>query len=80
MGALTVAELLKILQGVNPSRIVVAAIDPEGNAFNPITAVDVESSYYDGDCGPEKLTDELRDSGFGDEDIVQGISCIVLWP
>ncbi len=83
----TVGELIKILKKENPDRVVIMSKDGEGNDFSPFTAIG--RSAYDPDntdntyhqIGIEELTDELKEQGYTEEDLVEGgIPALVLWP
>ncbi len=67
----------------NPDAIVVMAKDGEGNGFSPLDDV-VPGTYtaestYSGEAGILKLTKELREHGYTEED-VKDERAIVLWP
>lgn len=83
---LTVGELKKRLKGVPNDTLVVTAIDPEGNAFR---AIEEALSGYNfdeqntgiGEVGPSELDETLKQSGYTEEDIMEGGEpCILLWP
>lgn len=81
---MTVKELIELLKLEDPNRLVVMAKDSEGNNFSPMS--DMSTYAYDsynnwsGDIGLEKLTDELKNQGYTEEDVVDGIPSLVLWP
>ncbi len=75
-----VRELIELLQRQDPERIVILAIDEEGNGFSPVHQVE-PAMYLDGETGLEALTPELEDQGYSDEDVMQGgEKAVVLWP
>lgn len=78
---MTVSELLEGLKGVDPNTLVVLSRDEEGNGFSELADINPDYYYKDGDIGYPKLTDELRDEGYSEEDVMHGGKpAIVLWP
>ena len=79
---MTVNELIRKLESVeNKDRIVVLARDEEGNGFQELRDINLDnSSFKDAEMGLEHLTPELKKEGYSEEDIINGQSCIVLWP
>jgi len=77
--SITVAQLIEDLKLQDPSRIVVLSKDAEGNNYAPLHAIDT-ASYSDGEIGLEKLTKEDEESGYTEEDVVEGKPAVVLWP
>lgn len=82
-----VKELIDILSHVDYDIDVIVAKDPEGNGFNFLVDVAVESAYQkDGwmieTIRPKKMTPELEQAGYTEEDIANrnDTPCIVLWP
>mgnify|MGYP005615571909 FL=1 len=82
--AMTVAELIELLKTVEQDRIVVMSKDSEGNGYSPFsgifTAAYRADSTWSGEIGLEELTDEDRKQGYSDEDVIDGVPCIVLQP
>ena len=82
---MTVAELIEMLKGFGPDRIVVMQKDAEGNGYSPLVSTwagkyRAETTWY-GDVGLEALDDELREQGFTEEDVMtSGESALVLVP
>ena len=81
---ITVKGLIKLLAGHDQDRIVVLSGDGEGNDFSPLdeaapAAYRAESSCR-GEIGLERLTPELEDQGYDDEDVIDGVPALVLWP
>lgn len=76
--------LIESLKRCDPNREVVLAKDVEGNSFSPL--YDIETGSYETEntwsvrFGIEELTDELKELGYTEEDVVKGVPCIVLWP
>ena len=76
---MTVRELIELLQQEDGERIVVLSRDEEGNGFQPLVDV-ATAAYRDGDTGIEELTEELREQGYSEEDVMKGTPAVVLWP
>lgn len=81
---LTVGELIEKLQHFAQDRMVIMSKDLEGNGFSPLYAM-YHGSYeaettYSGNAGLEELTDELVEQGYTEEDVVDGISSVILYP
>ena len=82
---MNVKELIKILQRCDEDSIVVLSNDSEDNSYSPLDEVDDSSNYkadttYSGEVGIRKLTEELIELGFGEEDVVEGEKAVVLFP
>jgi hypothetical protein len=77
--ALTVGELMTELAKYEPDTIIVLSRDPEGNGYSP--AYNCEGmNYEDGEVGYGELTEDLKDAGYGEEDIRSGVPALVIWP
>jgi|AGTN01.3.fsa_nt_gi hypothetical protein len=81
---MTVGELVEALSKEDPSRLVVMSRDSEGNGYSPLShfwtgAYRAETTWY-GDMGLEALTEKDRQSGFGEEDVIEGVPALVLKP
>lgn len=78
----TVSQLISILAAMPPDYIVIVQSDPEGNSYSPLAGADDNASYDDAErrCGYAVLTIELRKKGYTDEDCVDGIPAVVLYP
>lgn len=75
-----VRELIALLQQEDPERLVVLAVDEEGNGFSLVHQVS-PAMYSEGETGLEALTPELEDQGYSDEDVMKdGEKAVVLWP
>jgi len=79
---MTVEELIELLKKEDPKRIIVCQGDSEGNFFSELETI--EAMAYDRrneEIGFEELTDDLKEEGFGEEDILEnGTPAIVLVP
>ena len=78
-------ELIEILQEYDPNRLVICQKDAEGNGYSPLD--DVEAAAYEatttwmGEAYLEELTEELKESGFTEEDVSRnGVPALVLCP
>ncbi len=82
---MTVAELIEQLSQQDPARLVICQKDSESNSYSPLSdmwtgAYRAETTWY-GEAGHEFLTDEDRENGYGDEDIItDGVSALFLCP
>lgn len=81
-----VKELLKELEGLPDDMEVVMSRDGEGNSYSPLAQVDSENVAYMADCtysgevGLLELTDEAREMGYAEDDVIAGEPAVVLWP
>jgi len=83
-----VKEFIELLKEEDKDRIVIMSSDREGNGHSPLsdisTAAYLPDSTWSGDIGLdrlESLTNELREDGYGKEDVItDGQKAIVLWP
>jgi hypothetical protein len=83
MENLTVGALKKLIKGISDDTLIVAAIDPEGNAYRPIVDHTLGFNYDEAnmDVGPAEISDEDKMRlGYTDEDVVEGEACLLLWP
>lgn len=82
----TVQELIDELMEVeDKSRLVVMSKDAEGNRFSPYADSSYQAyladSTWSGEIGLEKLTPELEEKGYSEEDVMEdGVPALVLWP
>lgn len=81
---MTVKELIEKLMLVeDKGRVVVLAIDPEGNAYSEASDGIWECRFNEAEesVGFESLTEEQRREGYSDDDIMEdGVPALVLWP
>lgn len=79
-----VKELIEQLQKVDPERIVIMSSDSEGNSYSPLSdfweGAYLADTTWSGEVGFEKLTLELKEEGYDEEDILEGEKCIVMCP
>ena len=76
-----VKELIAMLQAEDGERIVVL---PSHGEYSPLSSLSIgaygaETTWY-GRFGLERLTDEDRKRGYCDEDVVEGVPALVLYP
>jgi hypothetical protein len=81
---MTVRELIEALADEDPNREVIMAKDGEGNSYSPLSSYWTGAYYADstwsGKAGLEAITDEDREAGFDEADIVQGKPALILCP
>lgn len=75
-----VKDLIKYLELANPNDIVVLSSDSEGNSYSVLGGWSDEYNFKDGEIGLRKLTKEMEDQGYSEEDVMKGKPAIVLWP
>ena len=79
-----VRRLIELLENIDGDRAVVMSQDGEGNSFSPLHSIETcayaADTTWRGEVGPEVLTKEDRERGYGDEDIVDGVPALCLWP
>lgn len=82
-----VKQLRELLAQCNDDDVIIMSSDSEGNSYHPLSEEGVSvgvyawDGEYEGDIGIRKLTPELEEAGYSEEDVMEdGISCIVLWP
>ncbi len=82
---MTVKELIEMLKGFEPDRVVVMAKDGEGNSYSPLHGAwtgryRADTTWY-GEVGLEGLDDEDREQGFDEEDVMSdGEPAVILTP
>jgi len=83
---MTVAELIDELKKHPLDALVVQAKDGEGNGFSPVTDIELgryvadDADEWRGQFGLAELTDELREAGYSEEDVLDGPLAVCLWP
>lgn len=75
-----VSELIEALQELPADDLVVMSIDPEGNGFRMLWQIQDNSTFNDNETGIKELTEEDIQDGYCEDDVMEGQSCIVLWP
>lgn len=79
-----VEELIKELQKEDPKSLVVMAKDGEGNDHSPLSSywcgVYRAETTWNGEVGYDKLTKELKEAGYTEEDIIEGEPAVILCP
>jgi hypothetical protein len=80
---MTVRELIEQLKDVAPDHLVVLSRDEEGNGYGELDDVETGMRFDPewGQTGYEELTDELRENGYSEDDVMKGgLPCVVLFP
>ena len=80
-----VRELIKKLQSEDPEREVICQQDSEGNGYSPLydwwTGAYQADAAWGEEAGPESITDEMREQGMGDDDVMSdGVPALFLCP
>jgi hypothetical protein len=82
---MTVKELIEVLSGCEPDRLVVMAKDSEGNGYSPLSSTwcgkyRAETTWY-GEVGLEQLDEEDIARGYTEEDVMEdGDLALILSP
>lgn len=79
---MTVKKLIKLLEKQDPNRVVVLASDGEGNSYSYLSEDWFACSYdeLNREVGLEALTPELVKKGYSEEDVIEGVPALVLYP
>lgn len=82
---MTVAELIAELQKLPADALVIIQKDAEGNAHSPLAGLwdgaYVAHTTWSGEMGLWELTDEDREQGYTEEDVVDdGVRAVALYP
>jgi len=78
---MTVKELIKKLQEYDPDRIVVLSSDSEGNHYDTAYSIGTGSfNEEDNQFGLEELTEEDKKAGYCEEDVIEGVPALCIWP
>lgn len=77
---MTVAELIALLQEEDPEALVVCSRDAEGNGYSLLADVAAPYNYDTGEIGFAELTPELEAQGYTEEDLLDGVPAVVLYP
>lgn len=82
---MTIKQLIEELQKCDPEREVIMSRDAEGNSYSPLAAMwqgayRATTTWY-GEVGLEQLTQDDRDAGYNDEDVMtDGVPAVILCP
>ena len=85
-GTITVHDLIRLLSTLPQTAHVILSADAEGNSFHPLEGVDPDAIYKLNDRGQVEIgirdmTDDLRELGLTDDDVMSdGLECVVLYP
>ena len=79
-----VHELIEMLQEEDINREVVIAKDSEGNNYSPLEGM-WRGAYradttWSGEAGLERLTAEDIERGYGEEDVMDGVPALIIYP
>lgn len=83
---MNVKDLREALAAMPDDMLVVVQKDSEGNGYSPLRGADGDNNSYAADStwggtvGLTALTDEAAKRGYGPEDVVAGVPCLVLYP
>lgn len=84
---MTVGELIALLQAEDPGRLVIVQKDGEGNGYSPLECLGygkyVPETTWRGEVFIESLTEEMRDMGYGDDDLTtdpSAVSALIIIP
>ncbi len=80
---MTVKELRDVLSSCNDNDVVVIASDGEGNNYSTVADINTKEynwSFQDREIGLRELTDALEKQGYGEEDLCDGMPCVIIWP
>jgi len=74
-------ELIEILNTFPGDPVIVLSRDEEGNGYLPLWTVD-DYIYNErtGEIGFDNLTPQLKKQGYTQEDLIEGVPALVLWP
>jgi hypothetical protein len=77
-----IKELIERLQKLDGELPVVLASDEEGNAFEELFSVETNAVYNkkEREVRLHHLTPRLIKEGFTEEDLGEGVVCVVLYP
>lgn len=80
-----VKELIEQLSQADPEKFVIISRDGEGNGYSDLADVSINNNSwnfdgYESSLGLEYLTPILEGQGYTEEDIIEGIPVVVLWP
>ena len=77
-----VGQLIEELKKINPEKVVVLSGDSEGNDYREMSEIEWENIVFneeESEVGFEYLSEELKDEGYDEEDIIEGEKAIVFY-
>ena len=79
---MTVEELIAELSRLDPQALVILQRDSEGNGYSPLHGAEGNGAWdkKNREYGYADLTLELRKEGYSQEDCVEGVPAVVLYP
>ncbi len=84
--SITVKDLRDALTGLPDDMPVILQKDSEGDGYSPCAGCDGKNSSYaadstcSGNVGFTRLTDDEKNDGYDEDDVVEGMHCFLLWP
>lgn len=80
---MNIGELKKLIANLDDSLVVILQCDSEGNSYSFVEGIDINNLAYDNEdeltVGPIKLTEDLINRHFSEEDLIDGPPCVVIW-
>jgi len=81
MKVIDLFNVVKELVRTSPEHIIVLSSDEEGNSYSPLRGIETNVMYNDGEIGLESLTEDLKEQGYSEEDVmIDGKKAIILSP
>lgn len=77
---MNIKALKELIADLPDSTIVVLSRDEEGNGFCEASGFSLQYNYKDGEIGLAKLTEEDKEKGYTEGDLLKGKKALVLWP
>lgn len=83
---MTASEMIQLLSLLPPDTEVLVASDGEGNSYHYAEDLSIENVFVADqygwiELGYAELTDDLRQRGYTEEDLLpDGAPCVVIWP
>lgn len=80
---MNIGELKKLIADLDDALVVILQCDGEGNSYSFVEGIDADNIAYDDEnelrVGPIKLSKELINRHFSEEDLIDGPACAVIW-
>jgi len=79
--SIKVKSLIEELQKLDPELYVVMSSDAEGNSYQFLEEININSKFHEGEIFLAELTQELKDKDYTEEDVSEeGVDCVVFYP
>ena len=77
-----VKDVVGALLECDQEAIVIISIDAEGNSYDPLYLIEKGMNWNERwqEVGYQELTDDMRNRGYGEDDVVEGIPAVVFYP